>query len=187
LEFMQFRVTLPAEPSRSFSLPQNVTFTRLDEGEAIRTRDFILTEEMDAQGRSTGLHINGQGYDAPVTETVTLGTLEKWRFINTSDDAHPMHLHLVQFQILHRQGFNLGTYRMNGKIEPVGSPRQPRANELGWKDTATVNPGDILTILARFEGYTGKYVFHCHMLEHEDNDMMRPFVVVASGQGEKTS
>ena len=187
LEFMQFRVTLPAEPSRSFSLPQNVTFTRLDEGEAIRTRDFILTEEMDAQGRSTGLHINGQGYDDPVTETVTLGTLEKWRFINTSDDAHPMHLHLVQFQILHRQGFNLGTYRMNGKIEPVGSPRQPRANELGWKDTATVNPGDILTILARFEGYTGKYVFHCHMLEHEDNDMMRPFVVVAPGQGEKTS
>ena len=62
-------------------------------------------------------------------------------------------------------------------------PRQPRANELGWKDTATVNPGDILTILARFEGYTGKYVFHCHMLEHEDNDMMRPFLVVAPGQG----
>ncbi|WP_263418559.1 multicopper oxidase family protein [Terriglobus albidus] len=185
LEFMQFRVTLPAGPARSFSLPENVTFTKLNEGEAIKTRDFILTEEMDAQGRSIGLHINGKGYHDPVTETVTLGTLEKWRFINTSDDAHPMHVHLVQFQILHRQGFDLGAYRMNGKIEPVGSPRPPRANEQGWKDTATVNPGDILTILARFEGYTGKYVFHCHMLEHEDNDMMRPFVVVAPDQDTK--
>jgi spore coat protein A len=80
--------------------------------------------------------------------------------------------------VLHRQGFNLGIYKVSGKIEPIGAPRPPRTNEVGWKDTAVVNPGDILTILARFEGYTGRYVFHCHMLEHEDNDMMRPFEVV---------
>ena len=133
---------------------------------------------MDAQGRSLVLHINGKGYDDPVTEKVTLDSIETWRFINTSDDAHPIHLHLVQFQVLHRQGFNLGTYRVSGKIETMGAPRPPRTNEVGWKDTAVVNPGDILTILARFEGYTGRYVFHCHMLEHEDNDMMRPFEVV---------
>jgi spore coat protein A len=72
---------------------------------------------------------------------------------------------------------------VSGKIEPMGAVRPPRANETGWKDTAVVNPGDILTILARFEGYTGRYVFHCHMLEHEDNDMMRPFEVIAADAG----
>lgn len=185
LELIQFRVTLPEEKARSFSLPAQVAFSKLEESAAVITRDFILTETMDAQGKSLGLHINGKGYDDPVTETVKLGTTEKWRFINTSDDAHPMHLHLIQFQILHRQGFDLGTYQLNGKIKPVGAPRPPRASETGWKDTATVNPGDILTILARFEGYEGRYVFHCHMLEHEDNDMMRPYVVIPADAGTK--
>ncbi|MGB6828866.1 MAG: multicopper oxidase domain-containing protein, partial [Terracidiphilus sp.] len=116
-------------------------------------------------------------YDEPVTETVTLGSIEQWRFINATDDSHPMHLHLVQFQILHRQGFDIGAFR-NGKLELVGNPRPPEANEAGRKDTAVVNPRDVLTILVRFEGYTGRYVFHCHMLEHEDNDMMRPYEVI---------
>jgi spore coat protein A len=89
-----------------------------------------------------------------------------------------MHLHLVQFQIVERQGFNVQAM-LKGKAELVGTPRRPHLNEAGWKDTAIVVPGDVLTILARFEGYTGRYVFHCHMLEHEDNDMMRPFEVVA--------
>ncbi len=67
---------------------------------------------------------------------------------------------------------------LTASCEFVGAPRPPQANEAGWKDTAVVNPRDVLTILVRFEGYTGRYVFHCHMLEHEDNDMMRPFEVV---------
>ena len=107
-----------------------------------------------------------------------LGSIEKWRFINNTEDAHPMHLHLVQFQILQRQGFNPVSLR-KGNLELVGIPRLPAANEAGWKDTAVVNPQEVLTIIARFEGYTGRYVFHCHMLEHEDHDMMRPFEVVS--------
>ena len=51
--------------------------------------------------------------------------------------------------------------------------------ESGWKDTAVVSPNEILTILAKFDGFTGRFVFHCHMLEHEDNDMMRPYLVVS--------
>jgi len=143
------------------------------------TRDFVLSEEMDVQGRSIRMLINGKGYDAPLTESVKLGTVEKWRFINTTDDAHPMHLHLVQFQILHRQGFDIGGFRTQGTLQFVGAPRPPAANEAGWKDTAVVNPRDVLTILIPFQGYAGRYVFHCHMLEHEDNDMMRPYEVVA--------
>jgi spore coat protein A len=93
-------------------------------------------------------------------------------------DAHPMHLHLVQFQILHRQGFDTGAFAL-GHFQLVGSPRPPAANEAGWKDTAVVKPGEVLSILVRFEGFAGRYVYHCHMLEHEDNDMMRPYDVIA--------
>lgn len=176
-EFMQFRVELPVKNRKSFSVPAQMPFSRLDESKSVVTRDFVLSEQLDDKGRSLGVRINGKGYDDPVTETIKLNSIEKWRFFNTSDDAHPMHLHLVQFQIVERQGFNVPAM-LNGKLELLGSPRKPHANEAGWKDTATVNPGDVLTILARFEGYTGRYVFHCHMLEHEDNDMMRPFEVV---------
>jgi len=178
-EFMQFRVTLPlSNKGKSFSMPPPIPFAKLDESQAIATRDFVLSELMDDKGRSLGLRINDKGYDDPVTEHVKLGSIEKWRFINTTEDAHPMHLHLVQFQILHRQGFNAGAF-LSGTLQFMGAPRPPQANEAGWKDTAVVNPRDVLTIIVRFEGYTGRYLFHCHMLEHEDNDMMRPFEVVA--------
>jgi spore coat protein A len=176
-EFMQFRVVLPIANRKSFSMPAQMPFSPLDETKSVVTRDFVLSEQMDDKGRSVGLRINGKGYDDPVTETVKLDSIEKWRFINTSDDAHPMHLHLVQFQIVERQGFDVQAM-LNGTLKSVGAPRKPHANEAGWKDTAVVNPGDMLTIVVRFEGYTGRYVFHCHMLEHEDNDMMRPYEVV---------
>jgi spore coat protein A len=180
-ELMQFRVTRSLTGAKkTFSIPAMPAFVGLDETAAITTRDFVLSETMDAQGHSLGVRINGRGYDEPVTEIVKLGTTEKWRFINTTDDAHPMHLHLVQFQILARQGYNVVAFH-NGKIELIGKPRLPAANEAGWKDTAIVSPRDALTILIRFEGYTGRYVFHCHMLEHEDNDMMRPYEVVGGG------
>jgi spore coat protein A len=175
-EWMQFKVTLPLSAgAKTFSIPQTVaaSFTRLDSHAAVATRDFVLAERVDAQGKSLGVRINDKGYDEPITETVKLGTMEKWRFINTTDDAHPMHLHLV------RQGYSVPAYVNNGTLQLVGAVRPPTASEAGWKDTAVVNPRDVLTILVKFEGYTGKYVYHCHMLEHEDNDMMRPFEVVA--------
>jgi spore coat protein A len=151
---------------------------RLNDADAVVARDLLLIERVDANGRSLGVRIDDKGYDDPVTEIVKLGTMEKWRFINTTEDAHPMHLHLVQFQILHRQGFDPIALR-KGTIKPAGPPRPPTAQEAGWKDTAVVLPREMLTILARFEGFAGRYVFHCHMLEHEDNDMMRPFEVRA--------
>jgi len=185
-ELMQFRVTRRIfKRGRTFGLPAPSSLPRFDPAAARVTRDFVLEERMDAQGQSLGVRINDKGYDDPVTELPQLGSLEKWRFVNMTDDTHPMHLHLVQFQILERCGFDVAAFR-EGKLTFVGTPRPPAPNEAGWKDTAIVNPRDVLTILARFEGYTGRYVFHCHMLEHEDNDMMRPYEVVASrdpGQG----
>ena len=178
-ELMKFRVSLPlSSTAKTFSIPSQISLPRLDPTKSTVTRDFVLSERLDKQGKSLGARINDKGYDDPVVEFPKLGSIERWRFINTTDDAHPMHLHLVQFQILERQGFDFASF-VNGKLELVGDPRPPAENEAGWKDTAVVNPHDVLSILVPFEGYTGRYVYHCHMLEHEDNDMMRPYEVVA--------
>ncbi|MFZ0663608.1 MAG: multicopper oxidase [Acidobacteriaceae bacterium] len=177
-EWMQFRVKLPASArSKAFSFPPVKPLPVPDPKTATVTRNFDLTENIDAHGRSLGMHINSKGYDNPVSVKPKLGATEIWRFINNTEDAHPMHLHLVQFRILARQGFNGPAYS-KGRLELLGRPRPPLPNEAGWKDTAVVAPGETLTILVQFLGFTGRYVFHCHMLEHEDNDMMRPYEVV---------
>lgn len=181
-ELMRFRVSLPHSGGRRiFSLPAPPPPELPDPAQAATTRDFILADHLDSQGRTLAVRINHKGYDDPVTEVVRLGSTEKWRFINTTDDAHPMHLHLVQFEILERQGFDPAALMTRGKVVLIGAPRGPEANEIGRKDTAIVNPGDVLTILVRFDGYAGRYVYHCHMLEHEDNDMMRPYEVSPAG------
>jgi spore coat protein A, manganese oxidase len=177
-ELLQFRVTRPVLKMKSFvQLGSMPAFSWLDRNDSQATRDFVLSEMMDREGHSLGVKINGKGYDEPVTEIVQLGATEIWRFINSTDDAHPMHLHLVQFQILERQGYDVPAF-LQGKVQLVGRVRPAPENEAGWKDTAIVYPREVLTILVRFEGFTGRYVFHCHMLEHEDNDMMRPYEVV---------
>jgi spore coat protein A len=178
-EWMQIRVVLPhAGELGPYSPTPFAAIPTLSAPAQGSTRDFVLSEKVDAQGRSLGVRINNKGYDDPVTEIVKLDSVETWRFINTTDDAHPMHLHLVQFQILHRQGFDAAAFQ-NGELRLLGLPRPPAANEAGWKDTAIVSPRDVLTIVVHFAGYSGRFVFHCHMLEHEDNDMMRPFEVVS--------
>jgi spore coat protein A len=153
LELMQFRVIQPLTAQAPiFSFSGSAGFRQLELDTSTVTRDFVLTEAMDAKGHSLGVRINNKNYDDPVTEKVKLGSVECWRFINTTMDAHPMHLHLVQFQILQRQGFDTGAFA-RGHLQLAGSPRPPAANEAGWKDTAVVKPGEILSILTRFEGY----------------------------------
>jgi spore coat protein A len=176
-ELMQFRVRLPISKTKEFSIPQEMPFSELGDSADFRTRDFVLQETFDKTGRTLGVRINRKGYDDPVSESVKLGSTEKWRFINNTDDSHPMHLHLVQFQIVERQGYDPAALRKD-EIKLIGKARKPAPNERGWKDTAVVNPGEVLTIIVRFEGYAGRYIYHCHMLEHEDNDMMRPYEVV---------
>jgi spore coat protein A, manganese oxidase len=175
---MKIRVSCPLQGvpvrNRSWSIP----LERLDPASAVKTRDFVLTEELDKNQRSLGLHINGKGYHDPVAEFPKLGSTEIWRFINTTDDAHPMHIHLVQFQIVDRTAFDVQLFLEKGHLALSETPSSPKATESGWKDTAIARPGEVLRVIVRFEGYCGRYLYHCHMLEHEDNDMMRPFEVV---------
>ena len=147
---------------------------RLQEGDAVMTRDLELAKSgLDACGRSFW-EINRLRWD-DITEEPVLGTTEIWRFINKSGIAHPMHMHLVFFQILDRDGFTRGP---GGVIIPDGAPQAPPLEESGWKDTAMVGPNEILRVIARFDDYTGLYAYHCHILEHEDHEMMRQFRVV---------
>lgn len=139
-ELMQFRVTRPlSSKSKSFSMPSSVSFNKLDEAHAVVTRDFVLSERLDSQGRALGVRINEKEYDDPVTEFVKLGSTEKWRFINTTDDAHPMHLHLVQFQILQRQGFNAAALH-SGTLQLMGMPRQARSKRSGLEGHGRCKP-----------------------------------------------
>jgi cysteine-rich repeat protein len=87
----------------------------------------------------------------------------------------------VFFQILDRDTFTVGP---GGEIVPDGNPQPPLPQENGWKDTALVGPGEILRVIARFEDYKGKYAYHCHILEHEDHEMMRQFQTVRCGDAE---
>jgi hypothetical protein len=110
-----------------------------------------------------------------ITEFPQLEDTEVWKFVNRSGMTHPMHLHLVMFQVLDRQGFD----EIGGEIVPLGNPVPPPPQEAGWKDTVQVGPNEIVRVIAHFENYTGLYAYHCHILEHEDHEMMRQFQSVA--------
>jgi FtsP/CotA-like multicopper oxidase with cupredoxin domain len=144
---------------------------------------------------------------AGVTDTPQAGATEDWVFANTTADTHPLHIHLVQFGVVERLPFGVAAYLAalaaarspnpppppapqllpNNTIDPtpfipagvVGTPVSPA--ELGWKDTVQMHPGQVTRIRAKFDlkGFAAPqdYVFHCHILEHESNSMMRPYRV----------
>jgi spore coat protein A len=145
----------------------------IDPRRVARERSFTLqfdTADPCAGGTWT---INGLMWD-DITEVVRLGSVEVWSFVNRSEMAHPMHLHLVSFQILDRQEFQV----IGGQVVPVGPRVPPAAHEAGWKDTVLVMPGQIVRIAARFDDHAGLFPYHCHTLEHEDHEMMRQFRTV---------
>jgi spore coat protein A len=114
----------------------------------------------------------------PVTENPVIDSTEIWSFINTTDDSHPIHLHLVRFQILDRRNFETFTYQTTGELRFTGPVTPPDPEEAAWKDTVRAHPQMVTRIIVKFEGYVGRYVWHCHVLEHEDNEMMRPYDVI---------
>jgi len=118
-----------------------------------RTRNFILSQS----GMGSGMHrINGLTYDMNrIDETIPINELEEWKFINGTNNYHPMHVHGVMFQVYSRNG--------NTNLLP---------NDKGWKDTVLVNPNETVSVLVKFNDYSGIYLLHCHNLEHEDDGMM---------------
>jgi FtsP/CotA-like multicopper oxidase with cupredoxin domain len=165
-------------------------------------RDLTLNEDFDQWGRlrqvigTTKPALVGGGfgleYIAPATEIVTAGATEVWRIFNLTADTHPIHFHLVNVQILSRQPFKV----VAGIFTPTGVARGPEPEELGWKETVKMHPGEVTSVIMRFDLPTGlpfpvpesprtggnEFVYHCHILEHEEHDMMRPLVVLGVTQ-----
>ncbi|HMK43755.1 MAG TPA: multicopper oxidase domain-containing protein, partial [Dissulfurispiraceae bacterium] len=148
---------------------------------------------------SQGLPTFGQGYMDSITEVVSAGAVQVWDFYNTTMDTHPWHFHLVNVQIVGRgicatdsQGLPIfGSFTDLSGIPGQLTP--PNPNELGWKETVRMNPGEITRVIMRFDlpkipktmgtplsPRTGghEYVHHCHILEHEEHDMMRVLKVI---------
>jgi len=177
-EVMQFRVTR-GSVAPGGSLPEKLRpVVAIPESAAVRARELTLREYKSPKGESMTMLLGGKHWDMPVTETPTLDTVEIWSLINLTEDVHPIHLHLVRFQILDRRPFDQFLYFKTGELRYIGAPIPPKAAEAGWKDTAGAPPQMVTRIIARFEGYAGRYVWHCHILEHEDNEMMRPYEVL---------
>ena len=115
----------------------------------------------------------------PVTENPMKDSIEIWEIYNETEDAHPIHLHMVTTQLISRQKFIADIHDENGKptnIRLLGQPKSPGRDEQGWKDTWVMFPGEVTKIIAKFD-LEGLYVWHCHILSHEDHEMMRPFYV----------
>jgi spore coat protein A, manganese oxidase len=192
-DVMQFRVTRPLARRDARPVPSRLRAVAPLPERGATVRHMALREYTDAHDEPTMILLNARRWDAPIDVRPKLGGTEVWHLINTTPDAHPIHLHLVRFQVLDRQALDSDAYleawganRPGEGPDPIparpylrGKPVVPPLQERGWKDTVRVDAHEVVRIIARFDGYPGKYPWHCHMLEHEDNEMMLQFEVVA--------
>ncbi|NIO37330.1 multicopper oxidase domain-containing protein [Candidatus Bathyarchaeota archaeon] len=224
-QIMQFTVTKKGGP-RPIKLPTTLNPTlpagewpTLTPPQANYNRTLVLVEVMSEAGEPVMILLNGQEWAADISERPVLGSAEEWIIVNPTEDTHPIHLHLVQFQLVYRQnltdpagyfdawnqsqGVEGPPFPDDHEVLPLevtpwleGPPINATAYEMGWKDTIQAHPGQITVIRIRFTPIDGSiydaetlypfdatagpgYVWHCHILDHEDNEMMRPYVVVA--------
>lgn len=177
----------------------------------MKVRRLTLVEDFDEYGRliqllGTDQAVSvgreeatfGRAYEDAPTEIMHAGATEVWEIANLTADTHPIHFHLVNVQVLSRQRFSDRTYPRGhsipftgfATIRYQGRPMAPEPNELGWKETVRMNPGEVTRVVMQFNlpavGFSvplsprtggNEYVWHCHILEHEEHDMMRPLIV----------
>lgn len=210
---MQF--TVQSRPGYTVPLParlraKDTVITSLREAAPAHIRQMALVEVANADDVPVMALLNNRMFDSPDITEVESDTLEEWELINTTVDAHPIHLHFTQFQVLNRQKFDAEGYlEATGYIDPatglvtpgqgnsveagrflIGRPKEAPDTEQGWKDTVVALPGQVTRIRVPFgagaaggaplaigSSFKGEYVWHCHILEHEDNDMMQRYVI----------
>jgi FtsP/CotA-like multicopper oxidase with cupredoxin domain len=191
-QILQFRVVPPADgPDRSTppEFLQLPIITPLQGGAPRRlallekTAEGTTSDNTTVEGPVAALLgiVDAQGFaserlwEDPVTENPAVGATEVWEFYNFTADAHPMHIHEVAFQVVNRQ--NLALDAQGNVVQPVqliGEPIPPRSWETGFKDTVVALPGQATRVRIQFNT-AGQFVWHCHIVEHEDNEMMRPY------------
>lgn len=205
---MRFRVGSKKMPA--VKLPKtlvNVPKARPDL--AVRER-YITLDETDDDANGAPLYdlLGGKHWTDPATEVPALGTAELWHFVNLTPDMHPIHIHMVSHRVIERRAFDVDGYTAGTcvLVKPAGKSKKrlpscyqgvgqkPPKNEQGWKDTTKMAPEQVTTLLLSFTTREGKpfpfnalagpgYVTHCHILDHEDNDMMRPYKILPAGAG----
>lgn len=208
-QVMQFRVVPLTTPDTSVIPAVLNTIPTLTPDSPKRTLTLV---ELMGPGGPLAMYLDGKRWDAAASEMPHVGSTELWEIVNLTADTHPIHLHLVQFQLLNRQRFQVNKYLKaymmlnpvlptgapaNPPIDPYlqGKPMPPAPNERGWKDTIQAHPGEVTRIVVRFAPIDASqstpgvnlypfdpaaepgYVWHCHILEHEDNEMMRPLKI----------
>ncbi len=178
----------------NFSTPSSVATATIPEPTVTRRVSLNEVEsEMWAGPAAALLGTYNDGDPTPmkwsevITETPMLGDTELWEIYNFTADAHPIHLHLVGFQLINRQKLT------NLNEEDIAEapafpddeepPKMPETWEAGLKDTVIAYPGEVSRVKATFDK-SGLYVWHCHILEHEDNEMMRAIYVLPPGEVE---
>jgi spore coat protein A, manganese oxidase len=199
-QIMQFNVVTavapdPTTPPQFLTLPAITPLPPED-----NTRALALIEEsgegFDAAGGELegpieallGTVINGVAvkrlWADEVTENPNIGETEVWEFYNTTGDAHPMHIHEVAFEVVNRQDILVNEETLEVELVP-DSETPPESWETGVKDTVTALPGQVTRVKMHFTN-PGQFVWHCHIVEHEDNEMMRPYRIgpVQPGQPE---
>lgn len=194
------------KPARSDSskVPKKlVKVEKLQLKDAKTRRNIVMYEFDSATGDPTHLQLNFKAFSEAATEKPKAGTTERWDVINLTPDNHPLHVHLAAFQVVKQQGMNNNTGELaacavkNKGVEAcdlwryakgIKAQRAPK-NEGGWKNVFKMQPNFITSMLVRFSLLDMKpfpfnasaspgYAYHCHILDHEDNVMMRPFNIL---------
>jgi spore coat protein A, manganese oxidase len=195
---MQFRV----KPAVGFDVSTPPAFLQLPAIVPLvggSTRPLVLLEEMSeyADDAPVGALLGtvsmdgetGVGTWAPatwedlVTEAPAVGDVEVWEFYNATEDAHPIHIHEVLFQVVDRQAILVDEEAGTVQADADSPPRPPEPGERGWKDTVIAYPGEVTRVRGRFD-QPGQFVWHCHIVEHEDNEMMRPYRIGPPQKGQ---
>ncbi len=190
-EIMMFRVSKPLSSRDTTTIPHvlNPNPMNVNIGPHTNSRDLLLTElDRDSDGFPIIGLLDNKNWDDPVTEDPRAGSTEIWNLINDTGDGHPKHIHLVQFQIVSRQPYDQVTFDNTGQLVFTGPPQAPAPEEQNAaKDVVKAYPGTVTKLAMKFDLPTGthvipghryKFVWHCHILEHEDNEMMRPMDIV---------
>ena len=189
-QVMQFRVVPPRSLDRT-TPPEFLTLPAIASlPSATVTRPLVLAEEpskffADAPAEAELGTITGdpnttasvwqaREWRQPVTENPSLGATEVWELYNTTADAHPIHIHEIVFEVMNRQAILINEAAKTVRVDTASEPTPPEPWEIGFKDTVIAYPGQVTRVRAQFNT-PGQFVWHCHILEHEDNEMMRPY------------
>jgi spore coat protein A len=189
-QIMQFRVVPPVAPDPT-TPPQFLVLPPIAPlPPATVTRRLALLEELsrffaDAPAETELGTVSGDPnvgvgtwhkleWRSPVTENPAVGATEVWELYNATADAHPIHIHEVVFAVVNRQDIQVFEEQQQVQITPGSTPTPPEPGETGFKDTVIAYPSQVTRVRAQFNT-PGQFVWHCHIVEHEDNEMMRPY------------